>query len=71
MEKKREIVQYRERLDKTLASPDLTNEEKLKNIVRNQFLSSYSEQAIEGYYIPYFHSHSPRQQCYLLHASIV
>lgn len=53
MENKRKIVQYRERLDKTLALPDLTNEEKLKTVVKNQLHSS--EQEIEGYCIPYFH----------------
>ncbi|KAL0855110.1 hypothetical protein Bca101_060262 [Brassica carinata] len=36
MERKREICEYRERLDKTLASPDLTNEETLKTLIRNQ-----------------------------------
>ncbi|CAN6810200.1 unnamed protein product [Brassica oleracea] len=36
MEKKREICEYRERLDKTLASPELTNEQTLKSLIRNQ-----------------------------------
>ncbi|KAF3550707.1 hypothetical protein DY000_02003976 [Brassica cretica] len=36
MEKKREICEYRERLDKTLASPALTNEQTLKTLIRNQ-----------------------------------
>ncbi|KAL5137378.1 hypothetical protein HKD37_10G027749 [Glycine soja] len=36
MEKKRKIVQYRERLDRTLASPDLANDEMLKKLVRSQ-----------------------------------
>ncbi|CAH8348842.1 unnamed protein product [Eruca vesicaria subsp. sativa] len=36
MEKKREICEYRERLDKTLASPELTNEQTLKTLIRNQ-----------------------------------
>lgn len=40
MEKKRKIVQYRERLDKTLASPDLTNVEILKKRVKSQLLPS-------------------------------
>ncbi|KAK7392720.1 hypothetical protein VNO78_21166 [Psophocarpus tetragonolobus] len=48
MEKKRKIVQYRERLDKTLASHDLTNDEMLKKLVRSQLLPS-SEPEIEGY----------------------
>ncbi|KAE9590780.1 putative START-like domain-containing protein [Lupinus albus] len=48
MEKRRKIVQYRERLDKTLASPDLTNDQIIKTIVKSQFLPS-SEQEIEGY----------------------
>ncbi|MED6106191.1 hypothetical protein PIB30_002643 [Stylosanthes scabra] len=40
MEKKREIVEYRERLDKTLASPHLTNHDMLKNFVQTQLLHS-------------------------------
>ncbi|KAG5003320.1 hypothetical protein JHK86_027459 [Glycine max] len=36
MEKKRKIVQYRERLDRTLASPNLANDEMLKKLVRSQ-----------------------------------
>ncbi|KAF2556862.1 hypothetical protein F2Q68_00017918 [Brassica cretica] len=36
MEKKREICEYRERLDKTLASPDLTNDQTLKTLIRQQ-----------------------------------
>lgn len=40
MEKKRKIVQYREKLDKTLASPDLTNVEILKKLVKSQLLPS-------------------------------
>ncbi|XP_024633118.1 uncharacterized protein [Medicago truncatula] len=47
MEKKRKIVQYRERLDKTLASPDLTNVEILKKLVKSQLLPS-SELEDEG-----------------------
>ncbi|XP_028777606.1 uncharacterized protein LOC114734213 isoform X1 [Neltuma alba] len=47
MEKKRKIVQYRERLDKTLSSPDLRNEEPLKALVKRQLRSSGQE--IEGY----------------------
>ncbi|XP_027365085.1 uncharacterized protein LOC113872062 [Abrus precatorius] len=48
MEKKRKIVQYRERLDRTLASPDLTNDEMLKKLVRSQLQPS-SELNVEGY----------------------
>lgn len=48
MEKKRKIAQYRERLDRTLASPNLTNEETLQNLVKNQFLRS-TGQGSEGY----------------------
>ncbi|KAE9621723.1 putative START-like domain-containing protein [Lupinus albus] len=48
MEKKRNIVQYRERLEKTLASPDLTNDQMLKTLVESQVLRS-SGQEIEGY----------------------
>ncbi|KAI4300600.1 hypothetical protein L6164_033957 [Bauhinia variegata] len=47
MEKERKIVQYRERLDRTLASPDLTNKEILQTLVGKQLLRS-SEQEIEG-----------------------
>lgn len=49
MEKKQKITQYRERLDKTLASPDLTNEDTLKTLVKNQLLHS-SKDEIKGYY---------------------
>ncbi|XP_017977567.1 PREDICTED: uncharacterized protein LOC18598446 [Theobroma cacao] len=38
MERKRVISQYRERLDKTLASAELTNSETLKTLVKNQIL---------------------------------
>ncbi|XP_057743516.1 uncharacterized protein LOC130961581 [Arachis stenosperma] len=48
MEKKQKIVQYRERLDRTLASPDLTNDEMLKKLVESQLVCS-SEQEVEGY----------------------
>ncbi|MED6208684.1 hypothetical protein PIB30_047588 [Stylosanthes scabra] len=48
MEKKQKIVQYRERLDRTLASPDLTNDSMLKNLVESQLVCS-SEQEVEGY----------------------
>ncbi|CAK8571279.1 unnamed protein product [Lathyrus sativus] len=48
MEKKRKIVQYRERLDRTLASDDLTNVEILKKLVKSQLLPS-SELEDEGY----------------------
>jgi len=47
MEKKRKIVQYRERLDKTLSSPDLTDVEILKKHVKSQLLPS-SELEDEG-----------------------
>ncbi|KAK4281746.1 hypothetical protein QN277_013203 [Acacia crassicarpa] len=47
MEEKRKIVQYRERLDKTLSSPDLRNDEALKALVKRQLRSSGTE--IEGY----------------------
>ncbi|KAI5396187.1 hypothetical protein KIW84_062403 [Lathyrus oleraceus] len=48
MEKKRKIMQYRERLDRTLASDDLTNVEILKKLVKSQLLPS-SELEDEGY----------------------
>lgn len=49
MEKRKNIVQYRERLDKTLTSFDLTNDQKLKSLVESQFRSSsLSETELEG-----------------------
>uniref|UniRef100_A0A1J3ITC8 START domain-containing protein n=1 Tax=Noccaea caerulescens TaxID=107243 RepID=A0A1J3ITC8_NOCCA len=38
MEKKQEISEYRERLNKTLASPDLTNEQTLKALIKTQLI---------------------------------
>ncbi|KAK2418569.1 hypothetical protein QL285_040754 [Trifolium repens] len=50
MENRKNIVQYRERLDKTLSSFDLTNDQKLKSLVESQFCrSSQSERELEGY----------------------
>ncbi|CAF2118724.1 BnaA03g55370D [Brassica napus] len=40
MQKKREISEYREKLDKTLSSPELTDHETLKSLLRNQLYSS-------------------------------
>ncbi|KAH0931192.1 hypothetical protein HID58_008309 [Brassica napus] len=40
MSKKREISEYREKLDKTLSSPELTDHETLKSLLRNQLYSS-------------------------------
>ncbi|XP_074577023.1 uncharacterized protein LOC141833465 isoform X1 [Curcuma longa] len=40
MEKKRKILELRERLDKTLALPDLANEESVKLLVENQLRRS-------------------------------
>ncbi|GFY93470.1 hypothetical protein Acr_08g0018660 [Actinidia rufa] len=48
MERKQNISQYRGRLDKTLASHDLANEETLKTLVKSQMLRS-SECGIEEY----------------------
>lgn len=61
MEKKRKIVQYRERLDGTLASPDLTNDQMLKTLVKSQLQRS-SQQEIEGNNIPWFPLNSFRQE---------
>lgn len=47
MEKKRTITQYRERLDKTLKSHNLTNKDALKVLVKDQLLRS-TENEIEG-----------------------
>ncbi|CAK8544170.1 unnamed protein product [Lathyrus sativus] len=50
MEKRKNIVQYREGLDKTLASFGLTNDQKLKSLVESQVrCSSQSETELEGY----------------------
>lgn len=48
MEGKNNIVQYRGRMDRTLASHDLANEESLKILVKNQILQS-SKSEIEGW----------------------
>ncbi|GLT38518.1 hypothetical protein SLA2020_127620 [Shorea laevis] len=45
---KRKISEYREKLDKTLASAELMNEETLKNLIKNQILRS-SKHEKEGY----------------------
>ncbi|TKY61898.1 hypothetical protein E2542_SST11751 [Spatholobus suberectus] len=47
MAKQGNIVQYRERLDKTLALPDLTNDQILKTLVKSQLQCS-SKVEIEG-----------------------
>ncbi|KAJ7971344.1 Polyketide cyclase/dehydrase and lipid transport superfamily protein [Quillaja saponaria] len=47
METKQEIIQYRERLDKTLASPDLKNKDILQTLIKKQLLHS-SGQELEG-----------------------
>ncbi|XLU31503.1 hypothetical protein S245_067569, partial [Arachis hypogaea] len=39
-------IVYRERLDRTFASPDLTNDEMLKKLVKSQLVCS-SEQEVE------------------------
>lgn len=48
MDGKGSISDYRNKMDKTLASPDLTNNEKLQTLVRNQILQS-SNSRFEGY----------------------
>ncbi|KAL4270957.1 hypothetical protein AHAS_AhasUnG0038300 [Arachis hypogaea] len=48
MEKKREIVEYRERLDNTLASPHMTNYHMLKNLVQTQLLHSSKQQGTKS-----------------------
>lgn len=48
MVKKGNIVQYRERLDKSLALPDLTDEQILKTLVKTQLQRSSSKVEIEG-----------------------
>ncbi|KAK7828532.1 uncharacterized protein LOC111990545 [Quercus suber] len=45
MEEKMKITQYRERMDKTLASPDLKNGERLKTLVKDQLLHSTKDEA--------------------------
>ena len=49
MEKKKKITQYRERLDKTLASPDLTNQESIYSLVSNQIHRSNLRHGTEGW----------------------
>ncbi|KAH6797517.1 polyketide cyclase/dehydrase/lipid transport superfamily protein [Perilla frutescens var. hirtella] len=48
MDGKGTIADYRSKMDKTLASHDLTNDEKLETLVRNQILQSSTSQ-FEGY----------------------
>ncbi|XP_038903792.1 uncharacterized protein LOC120090292 [Benincasa hispida] len=48
MAKKKKITQYRERLDKTLASPDLTNQESIKSHVSNQLCRLNLKHDTEG-----------------------
>ncbi|XP_021860342.2 uncharacterized protein [Spinacia oleracea] len=47
MVKKGKIAHYRERLDETLASENLTDEEKLKNLVKDQILRSSDNNPID------------------------
>lgn len=49
MEKKGKIFQYRERLDKTLASLELANKDSLKRLVKNQ-IQGFSPKETEGLY---------------------
>ncbi|KAH6802826.1 hypothetical protein C2S51_034272 [Perilla frutescens var. frutescens] len=44
MDGKGNILDYRSRLDKTLSSPDLTNEEMVHNLVKNQILQTLDPQ---------------------------
>lgn len=48
MEKKKAISQYRERLDDTLSSAELTDPETLKTLVKNQILR-YAQHEKEGF----------------------
>lgn len=49
MERKCDISDYRSKLDRTLASPDLTNDETIKTLLKNQIVeSSYLQ--FEGLY---------------------
>lgn len=50
MEKRKKITQYRKRLDKTLASPDLTNEESIKALVSNQLRRLNLKHETEGWW---------------------
>ncbi|XP_022743163.1 uncharacterized protein LOC111294196 isoform X2 [Durio zibethinus] len=47
MEKKRVISQYRERLDKTLSSAELTDSDMLKTLVKNQILRNAQDEKEE------------------------
>lgn len=40
MDKKQNILEFRGRLDDTLAMPDLVNEESIRSLVKNQLLHS-------------------------------
>lgn len=48
MDKKKQMLESRKRLDKTLASSALASEESIKNIVKNQLLRSSPSSDIEG-----------------------
>ncbi|XP_023539673.1 uncharacterized protein LOC111800288 isoform X1 [Cucurbita pepo subsp. pepo] len=48
MEKRKRITQYRERLDKTLRSPDLTTKESVEALVSNQLRRLHSKHETEG-----------------------
>lgn len=48
MEKRKNITQYRKRLDKTLASPELANEESIKALVSNQLRRLNLKHETEG-----------------------
>lgn len=47
MESRDSILDYRSKLDKTLASPDLTNDEMIHTLVKNQILQSSNHQLEE------------------------
>lgn len=49
MEKKQNILKYRERLDQTLALPDLVSENSVKALINHQLLHS-SPCEIEGWF---------------------
>lgn len=53
MDGKGTISDYRNKMDTTLASPDLKNHEKLQTLVRNQILQ-YSDLQLEGYLFSQF-----------------
>lgn len=54
MEKRKEILELRDRLDRTLALPDLADEDSLRSLVKKQILKSSLSGSDEGLGLIYF-----------------